>query len=164
MTDTWLDIEMRCKSCRKIKEESWFSDYNKSTCKDCLRERNRKWHKDHLDEVRAKKLQNYHKIKNDPNYRENRSAYYKEWYKKNGRSRGGNYKESIYGWKKENPEKVTAHRILNDAIRIGIVKRPNTCSRCNRSGCRILGHHNLYNRPLEVVWLCSSCHKIIHQS
>lgn len=38
------------------------------------------------------------------------------------------------------------------------------CSRCGKSGeeQRIELHHPNYDEPLEVVWLCKSCHMEVH--
>jgi len=52
--------------------------------------------------------------------------------------------------------------ILNDAVKCGIVIKPDTCSECpNRK--KIQGHHYSYYRPLEVVWLCITCHAKLHR-
>ena len=62
-------------------------------------------------------------------------------------------------WKKNNPEKVKAHHLLRYAVRIGIViKKP--CEICG--DINSMGHHADYNKPLEVMWLCSKHHKEIH--
>jgi hypothetical protein len=54
-----------------------------------------------------------------------------------------------------------AHKIIEKAREKGIITRPDSCERCG-NWCKPLAHHNNYNYPLDVVWLCSSCHKIIH--
>lgn len=43
------------------------------------------------------------------------------------------------------------------AIRQGILVRPDTCSSCNCE-CVPHAHHPDYSKPLDVVWLCASCH------
>ena len=53
--------------------------------------------------------------------------------------------------------------IVRKAIRRGLLKRPNKCSMCGKES-RTHGHHNDYNSPLDVLWLCASCHKKIHLS
>jgi hypothetical protein len=47
------------------------------------------------------------------------------------------------------------------ALRMGDLVRPGKCSRCEKIG-RVDGHHSDYSKPLEVVWLCSSCHRKQH--
>jgi type II secretory pathway component PulK len=54
------------------------------------------------------------------------------------------------------PEKRKARQILNNAIRAGRIQR-QPCVDCN-STVRVQGHHTDYSKPLEVVWLCGSCH------
>ncbi len=48
-------------------------------------------------------------------------------------------------------------------IQIGEAIKPKNCSICDDDGGgRIVGHHPDYDKPLEVVWVCSSCHRKIH--
>lgn len=47
------------------------------------------------------------------------------------------------------------------AVKIGKLIKPNKCESCH--DCRPLqGHHEDYTKPLEVIWLCSRCHKDVH--
>ncbi len=43
------------------------------------------------------------------------------------------------------------------ATKLGLIERPNICSKCNKKG-DIHGHHEDYHKPFEVIWLCQSCH------
>lgn len=54
--------------------------------------------------------------------------------------------------------------ILNTAVRKGIIKKPTSCSKCGtkRESKFIHGHHWNYFRPLDVVWLCATCHVKLH--
>jgi len=66
------------------------------------------------------------------------------------------------------PDAVAATGALNHGVRSGYVIKPGFCSKCEVcSKCgeskRIEGHHLDYSRPLDVVWLCNSCHKKIHK-
>ena len=47
------------------------------------------------------------------------------------------------------------------ALRHGLLKKPKTCSLCGDSG-KIHGHHPDYKKPLDVVWLCATCHMREH--
>lgn len=38
---------------------------------------------------------------------------------------------------------------------------PRVCQACGKGGF-IQAHHQNYNKPTEVLWLCSSCHKKLH--
>ena len=46
------------------------------------------------------------------------------------------------------------------AVRAGTLARPGRCERCGaRPPRRLLhAHHPDYSKPLDVVWLCSTCH------
>ena len=54
--------------------------------------------------------------------------------------------------------KHLARSAVGNAIRAGTIVRPDTCSRCEAVGIPIQGHHTDYSRPLDVQWLCISCH------
>ncbi len=68
------------------------------------------------------------------------------------------YNKSAY---KKNPKKFVARRILNNAVNAGKIIKPNLCQQCH-SVRRIHGHHDDYNKPLEVKWLCTYCHGRLH--
>lgn len=61
---------------------------------------------------------------------------------------------------RSNPYKQKARNELRNAVRRGQLSKPSTCSRCG-SGGRISGHHHDYSRPLEVIWVCRSCHEVL---
>lgn len=90
--------------------------------------------------------------------------YYREWYAKNGRFRAVDYMEAIREWQKNHPEAMEARQLvryhLTKAKKIRLVK-PLLCSKCNRQ-TKLSAHHEDYSKPLEVLWLCSSCHKLLH--
>jgi hypothetical protein len=55
---------------------------------------------------------------------------------------------------------------LHEALTAGLMIRPDHCSRChkkNPSGNVIHGHQEDYSKPLEVMWLCTSCHQLRHK-
>jgi hypothetical protein len=54
-----------------------------------------------------------------------------------------------------------ASRKLRDAIKCKKIFRPESCEKCG-SVDRIQGHHDDYSKPLEVKWVCHSCHMQIH--
>lgn len=48
------------------------------------------------------------------------------------------------------------------AVRAGILVDPGVCEKCGRSYSRLHKHHPDYHKPLDVVWLCPSCHTKEH--
>lgn len=55
-----------------------------------------------------------------------------------------------------------ARTIYRNAIKRGILVNPKVCSECE-STSHVSGHHDDYNKPLNVRWLCHSCHYAWHQ-
>jgi hypothetical protein len=56
------------------------------------------------------------------------------------------------------PERYEANRAMYNAVRRGQIIRPGVCSACGRH-CKPHGHHEDYNKPMEVIWLCACCHR-----
>jgi ribosomal protein S27AE len=55
---------------------------------------------------------------------------------------------------------ASARSKVQNAICAGRLKR-QPCETCG-SDWNIHGHHDDYLKPLDVRWLCASCHKIHH--
>lgn len=41
--------------------------------------------------------------------------------------------------------------------------RPSNCSKCGKPHPKVHGHHSDYSKPLDVIWLCPSCHMKLHR-
>ncbi len=54
-----------------------------------------------------------------------------------------------------------AREALKAAVRIGKVAKPDRCEVCRKREA-LDGHHTDYNEALDVVFLCKSCHTIVH--
>lgn len=61
----------------------------------------------------------------------------------------------------KNPTMINAQKAVDEALRAGVLVRPDTCSGCGCSSSehRIEAHHHDYSKPLEVIWLCTPCHR-----
>lgn len=59
----------------------------------------------------------------------------------------------------KNPNKINARRVVEAAIKAGVLTKPEACSSCGKKDCRIEAHHEDHTKPLEVTWLCVSCHR-----
>ena len=63
-------------------------------------------------------------------------------------------------WLQENRLKKKAHQDVSYAILTGkLVRQP--CERCGTAQ-HVVAHHEDYNKPLDVVWLCKHHHKERH--
>lgn len=62
-------------------------------------------------------------------------------------------------WRAQDKRRSVAHNIVARAIRKGDLC-PKPCERCNSE--KSIAHHEDYDQPLNVVWLCQSCHKKRH--
>lgn len=63
---------------------------------------------------------------------------------------------------RRNPIKERARRAVQYAVKSGRLARPNSCSKCGVVK-PIHGHHDDYNKPLDVKWLCATCHGKRHR-
>lgn len=63
-------------------------------------------------------------------------------------------------WRSQDKRRSYAHSQVSQAIKKGtLIKIP-----CERCGCeQSLAHHEDYDKPLDVVWLCQPCHKQRHK-
>jgi hypothetical protein len=55
-----------------------------------------------------------------------------------------------------------AHKAVTLALQHGDLLRPKNCEACGQHHTRITAHHEDYSKPLDVVWLCPSCHHHTH--
>lgn len=65
-------------------------------------------------------------------------------------------------WASRNKEKRVVHGIVGRAIKSGLLA-PEPCETCLATS-PIHAHHDDYAKPLEVRWLCASCHRRHHAS
>jgi predicted DNA-binding protein YlxM (UPF0122 family) len=62
-----------------------------------------------------------------------------------------------------------AQNLLEQALRDGTVTRMYACENCGDSGAfrdgrnKVQAHHDDYNKPLAVRWLCQKCHHKWHK-
>jgi len=63
-------------------------------------------------------------------------------------------------WREEDRRRTAAHSSVARAIRNGSLFRL-PCVRCKEE--KSVAHHEDYDKPLEVMWLCQPCHKQRHK-
>lgn len=133
----------RCRACRNAHQRaSYAADPTPSTI------RGNRWRANHPNYAsqygRHKRLAQ----RSDPSY--DPSAHYRR-YKPNLRA----YCDQ---WAARYPERTFAHKAVARALRTGRLTKADACERCGATG-RIEGHHPDYAQPLQVIWLCVTCHR-----
>lgn len=96
--------------------------------------------------------------------RKYRSSHHKEIVERDRKRwplRGHRYKARARS-RGSDPYKRRCRMTLRDAVKAGKIKKPSKCEECGWQG-RLHGHHDDYNKPLEVKWLCPICHGKTHR-
>lgn len=63
-----------------------------------------------------------------------------------------------------------AQNMVETAVQQGVMQRKSACEECGASGIfkdgrsKIQAHHDDYNKPLDVRWLCQKCHHKWHKT
>lgn len=82
-----------------------------------------------------------------PRNMENRRRYHRD------------YMRTRYATDPEHRRKQKSRSALGHALRDGIAER-KPCAECGDSAAE--AHHDDYDRPLDVRWLCRQCHEYEH--
>ena len=82
----------------------------------------------------------------------------RKYYQENKSKESKRYAE----YYKNHPKAKKAKDLVAQAVKNGILIRPEVCSICDKKGI-IEGHHEDYDKPLEVQWLCLSHHRKLHR-
>lgn len=94
------------------------------------------------------------------NYRK-RKPYYQAYERRRFRrpERKAQIRRIVQRRRKLHPEKYKAHNAVSNAIRDGrLIRQP--CEACGNAKSQ--AHHDDYNKPLDVRWLCFKCHRAYH--
>ena len=135
----------RCSKCHELKPETDF--YKDKRSKDGLKSQCKLCH-----------CETSIRTRNKEKHREANKIYMRNLYKTDTarvREQWRNHKES-------DPKKIHARSILNGAVRHGKIQRPSQCQKCGTIGM-VYAHHEDYDKPLDVEWLCSECHGKRHR-
>ena len=141
----------KCFKCRRslplenFYKHSQMADGHLNKCIDCIKNDVR---------LRVEKLK-----KTDPNWiiKERsrcRTKYQKYKYKPNRESHNIASKK----WSINNIEKKKIHAMVYKAVQNGQIIKPLKCEGCGNTKGKLEAHHEDYNKPLEVKWLCAVCH------
>lgn len=80
---------------------------------------------------------------------------------KGGVPREAKYREAKRTYRLRHPERAQAHMQVRDAVRDGLLK-PLACEVCGALAAE--AHHDDYDRPLDVRWLCKPHHMQHHKA
>lgn len=132
-----------CKQCGKDKLRDDFYPHNKmadgllSKCKQCICANVRKHRLNNIEKVRAYDLD---RAKTD----KRKAATFAQTKK----------------LRSEDSRRVRCHNAVARATKAGtLIKQP--CDVCGDE--KSVAHHEDYDRPLDVTWLCQPCHKARHK-
>lgn len=167
---------MRTKACSKcgvVKQLSAFSlrsaapDGHRADCKDCVRAQDRERYQSNPEPAkrrsktwylanpeRAAELRRQWALANQ----DKRAEITKIWVLEHP----DRHAEHRKNWRSKNQEKVWCYQQLQHAVQKGDVLKSATCQTCGATDVRIEGHHPEYSKPLDVMWLCSPCHRDLH--
>lgn len=70
--------------------------------------------------------------------------------------------EDTRAYREANPKKYKAQIWVNNAVRDGRLVKSTVCEVCE-STLHVEGHHDDYDQPQVVRWLCSRCHSLWHR-
>lgn len=116
------------------------------------KEYNRKWREEHPNYHKEYDRQNRDKITKNRIEKEELNPTSKEK-RLNGLK---TYKEK---WKKQNKGKYKAQNKANNNLKI---PKGKLCEDCNKR-LAVHKHHEDYNKPLEIKFLCVKCHSLRHR-
>lgn len=128
----------RCKACRLADKRAWTV-----ANPEARKRHNRAYYSRHREQINAQRGRWSREI--SPQARERKRVRDREW-------------------KRANREKTRAHVAVAQAIQRHELIRPVFCAECRKT-CRhseIQAHHKDYSKPLDVIWLCGSCHRARH--
>ena len=96
--------------------------------------------------------------------RKGRLGYYRTYDQLRQREPERRAKQAIHAkkWGRKHPERRLAHRKVSQAVHAGLLTR-KPCEVCG-SDKHIHAHHDDYDRPLDVVWLCPVHHFERHRT
>lgn len=145
-----FDDLRRCKSCGRHQDATGFYESNRSRCKECVKKDVRDNRADNID---------YYRSYDRKRYREN--DHRKEAARKSANSPAGKASQDRSRERAKGTPERRARSAVGNAIRDGRLERGTECFFCG-GDTRLQAHHHDYSRPLDVFWLCASCHGKLH--
>jgi hypothetical protein len=56
-----------------------------------------------------------------------------------------------------------AHQMTYRRLKRKLIIKPENCSICGISTPDLHGHHDNYEKPLDIIWVCWLCHNNLHK-
>lgn len=142
-------IQVTGQSSREKRREIEYRYWSKPENRERKRQKDKRYYERHKEDIlrRTEKYQAEHP--------EQRKETNKRYYRNHKDSESARQKKYI----KNNREKYRAHRAVQSAVLKGVLDR-QPCSVCGEAKAE--AHHDNYNKPLEVRWLCHKCHMLWH--
>lgn len=148
--------EAQCKECRKKKEAIRASDPKSHKI---ILEGRKRYRERNRERIREQDREAY--MKNPDKFRAKARISQKKYFQtEKGRLK---YKLENLKLRERYPEKARARSLLSNAVCEGRIIRPDKCSLCFSRDGVIQGHHHDYSKPLDVIWVCKSCHILVHK-
>ncbi len=97
---------------------------------------------------------NYYRKWRDKN-REKRRLYEREYYKRHHPECIAYHRK----WRTRHKKESNVHNMIWRKVKAGKILKKH-CVICRNKIAE--AHHQDYNKPLEIIWLCASCHKKLH--
>jgi hypothetical protein len=128
--------DYKCKDCNRIYQQQW-RDKNKEKCRIQVRLRMRKFRESEIQKERERKQAKEYRSRN----RDRINAYSREYSSKN------RHMKNVHN-------KVFVKRRIGELISL-------PCEACGNPNTH--AHHDDYNKPFDIRWLCPSHHKQHHK-
>lgn len=145
-----------CFKCRSVKPLSEFykhkmmADGYLNKCKECAKNDTTNHRNENLERVRE-----YDRQRSNQPHRV--TARYEYQRTKAGLAA---HNKANRKWSENNARKRAAQILFRNRSRFDTSLKSNPCIKC---GAKAHGHHENYDKPLEVVWLCPLHHKARHK-
>ena len=151
--------EKPCNQCEETKPlEEFYRKHNRpfgrtSLCRQCMRADNKSYRQTPEGKIiNSRAVKKYQQTAKGGIVQKRASKKYQQT--KKGKIC---HAQAIKTYRALHSKEIQARMIVYQAIANGILIRPSICSNCNKER-RISAHHEDYDKPLEVIWLCDKCH------
>ena len=179
----------KCTHCKINLDESNFyknvsrKDGIQCECKDCSIKNHKKYYQDNSENIKDRQKQSYRdnteKVKEfQKKYYQNNLEKIKQYQIEYCRNNSEKTKERMKKFFKKYPEKrkeyfklylktphnilkMKARRSVHQALKNNQIIKSSIWKHCCKSKT-VQAHHTDYTKPLNIIWLCRSCHSVEH--